>query len=414
MRPATARRPPAALNGDWYPRVLPAGIDVSSHLLVTADGSATRGWLYTPPRARSVITVMHPRADASRHYLIPDLLKAGFAVWAQTGRGGGSDLSLVHESALLDIAAGMTFLRGLGFDQIAALGNSGGASLYTFYVQQALRDPAGRVTLTPAGRPSGLDTADLPAPDAVVYLAPHPGQGALLLECIDPSVTDEDDALSVDPALDPFDPANGFAEPPASASYTAEFLQRYRAAQRARVARIDDRARALIERRGAARARHKRSGAAADLRLSTHMPVVTVHRTDADPRTVDLSLDPSDRRYGSVFGVRPDVTNYGLVGFGRTTTPEAWLSTWSGLSSNAEMARTAPEMTLPCLVVEYTGDNCVFPAQVRAIHDALGAADKTHVRVRGDHFGGPLQDDGPEASGQAGTVVTGWLRDRLG
>jgi hypothetical protein len=60
-----------------------------------------------------------------------------------------------------------------------------------------------------------------------------------------------------------------------------------------------------------------------------------VFRTDADPRTVDLSLDPNERPYGSVFGQRPELIDYGLVGFGRLTTPEAWLSTWSGLASRA-------------------------------------------------------------------------------
>ncbi|WP_283139237.1 alpha/beta hydrolase family protein [Rhizohabitans arisaemae] len=409
----SVRRPPA-LSGDWYPEQPPAGTDISSHLLLTADGSATRGWLYAPPKARAAVTVMHPRADAARHHLIPHLLRAGFAVWAQTGRGAGTDLQLIHETALLDVAAGMRFLRDRGYGRIAALGNSGGASLYTYYVQQALRDPAKRITVTPGGRPSGLDTAELPAPDAVAYLAPHPGQGALLLGCIDPSVTDEDDPLSADPALDPFNPANGFAPAPESSAYDPAFLARYRQAQRDRVARIDAHARALIQTRLAARARHKSTGDVADLRLATHMPVVTVHRTDADPRTVDLSLDPSDRRYGSVFGPRPDIVNYGLSGFGRRTTPEAWLSTWSGLSSNAEMARTAPEMKLPTIVVEYTGDNCVFPTQVAAITDSLGAADKSHVRIRGDHFGGPLPGDGPEVPAQAKTVVTDWLRDRLG
>ncbi|PZG41055.1 alpha/beta hydrolase [Spongiactinospora gelatinilytica] len=406
-------RTPAEFNGDWYPRDLPPGVEVSSHLLPTGDGAATRGWLYTPRAATAVVAVMHPRADASRHYLIPDLLDAGLAVWAQTGRGGGGDLRLVHESALLDIAAGLTFLRKRGFGGVGALGNSGGASLYTFYVQQSLRDPASRIARTPGGRPSGLPEADLPPLDAVAYLAPHPGQGALLLECIDPSVTDETDPLSADPALDLFDPANGFAAPPASSAYTPEFVQRYRAAQRARVARIDAAARALIDRRLAARTRYKRSGADADLRAATHMPVVTVHRTDADPRTVDLSLDPSDRRYGSVFGPRPHVVNYGLIGFGRMTTPEAWLSTWSGLSSNAAMAATAPEMTLPCLLVEYTGDNCVFPAQIRAVYDALGSTDKAHLRVRGDHFGRALDGDGPEVPARARTAVAAWLRDRL-
>jgi hypothetical protein len=36
-----------------------------------------------------------------------------------------------------------------------------------------------------------------------------------------------------------------------------------------------------------------------------------------DPCTVDLSLDPSERPHGSLFGKRPDLINYGLTGFGR-------------------------------------------------------------------------------------------------
>ncbi len=49
-------------------------------------------------------------------------------------------------------------------------------------------------------------------------------------------------------------------------------------------------------------------------------------------------LDPSDRAYGSLWGTRPDWINYGAVGFGRVVSPEAWLSTWSALSSNATVA----------------------------------------------------------------------------
>ena len=51
---------------------------------------------------------------------------------------------------------------------------------------------------------------------AVVFVSPHPGQGVLLMNGLDPSVTDEDDAFSCDPALDPFDPGNGFRRPPQS------------------------------------------------------------------------------------------------------------------------------------------------------------------------------------------------------
>ena len=55
---------------------------------------------------------------------------------------------------------------------------------------------------------------------------------------------------------------------------------------------------------------------------------------------MDLSIDPSKRGYGSLWGVRPDWINYGAVGFGRMVAPEAWLSTWSALASRAEISET--------------------------------------------------------------------------
>ena len=65
----------------------------------------------------------------------------------------------------------------------------------------------------PVYQPSTLNGARLqadPIADGAVFLAPHPGQGRLLLACIDPSVADEADPLSVVPELDPFNAANGF------------------------------------------------------------------------------------------------------------------------------------------------------------------------------------------------------------
>ncbi len=407
--PVRASRSP---NGDWYPAALPARTSVLSQLLFTSDGAATRGTLYHIPGASSVVAIMHPRSDASRHYLIPALLEAGFSVWTQLGRSGSGDLQLVHELALLDIATGMEFLRERGYDNVICLGNSGGASLYSFYIDQATRRPDDRILVTPGGRASGLEHALMPDVDGVVYVAPHPGQGALLLECIDPSVVDEQDPLSVQPELDLFNPDNGFVSAPDSSSYSAHFLARYRSAQRERVARIDAYARECIEGRRAARARFERHGQLDDQRAATYLPVVNVARTDADPRTVDLSLDPSDRGYGSVFGHRPHVTNYGLIGFGRMTTPEAWLSTWSGLSSNAQLARTAASIRCPALVVQYTGDKCVFPSQTARIAADLGSADKTNVQVSADHFGKPIGSGVPHED--AAPLIQQWLQARFG
>ena len=178
---------------------------------------------------------MHPRQDLTHHPLIPLLLQAGAVVWTQHTRSASNDLTLVHEEAILDAAVGLVYLRERGFGSIVTLGHSGGGTLYAFYFEQAGLAPAERIATTPGGRPAKLADAEMPLADGAIFLAPHPGQGQLLLACIDPSVGDEQDPMSVVPDLDPFSPANGFAEPPASSAYTEEFLGRYRTAQRDRI-----------------------------------------------------------------------------------------------------------------------------------------------------------------------------------
>ena len=390
----------------------PAATVTSVHELTTADGATVRGVLATVPGARTVVCLMHPRQDVTHHALVPHLLRAGAAVWTQHTRSVNNDLTLVHEQALLDVAAGMVFLREQGFDAIVPLGHSGGGTLFAFYLEQAGLAGADRIATTPGGRPTKLADAAMPMTDGVVFLAPHPGQGRLLLSCIDPSVADETDPLATVPELDAFDPRNGFAEPPTSSSYSPAFLAEYRAAQRARVARIDARAREHLARTAEARAAHKRTGAAPDRRRALAPHILTVFRTDADPRTVDLSLDPSERPYGSLFGARPDLINYGQVGFGRLTTPEAWLSTWSGLSSNADFVRCAPGVTVPTLFVELTGDQAAFPSDSRRMVAALGTDDLTHVRVRGTHFGGAIAAGEPTGNELAAAEIGTWLGER--
>jgi hypothetical protein len=389
----------------------PASTVTSVHELTTADGATVHGVLSTVAGARTVVSLTHPRQDLTHHPLVPLLLQAGTAVWTQHTRSVNNDLNLVHEQALLDVAAGQVFLREQGFDAVVALGHSGGGTLFAYYCEQAALPD--RVATTPGGRPARLAEAEMPLPDGVVFLAPHPGQGKLLLACIDPSVADEADPMSVVPELDPFNPANGFAEPPASSSYTPEFLHRYRAAQRDRVARIDAVAHAHLARAAEARAAFKVDGRSSDRRRSLAPRVLTVFRTDADPRTVDLTLDPSERPYGSLFGKRPDLINYGLVGFGRLATPEAWLSTWSGLSSYADFVRCAPGVKVPTLYIELTGDQAAFPADTHRMIDALGAADVTTAKVRGLHFGAAITDGETTGNELAAAEITEWLGKRF-
>ncbi|TMV10778.1 alpha/beta hydrolase [Arenibacterium halophilum] len=403
-------RPLAGLRGaQWDPDRLPSDMRASVHTLTTTDGANVTGYLYRCGGETAVAVLMHPREILATHYLVPELLEAGIAVWVQGSRAAGNDLRLEHELALLDVDAGTSFLAGRGYEKQVLVGNSGGGGLFAYYAEQASLAPEARQVRTPAGRPVKLSEAPMIAPDAMIFVAPHPGQGVLLMNSLDPSVTDETDPVSLDPSLFPFSKANGFTSD--GASYTPEFVARYRAAQHARVERIDATALALVRARQDAR---KAGAEDTGARLTAGWQAIfTVPRTDADLRNWDLSLDPTDRTLGSLWGRDPFKTNMNGVGFGKVCTPESWLSTWSGLRSKANVLRCAPAIRQPTLVIRYTADACVFPEDLNEIFEALGASDKELHAVRGTHHGQPL---GPgEDSGQAvaGAIIRDWLGQRL-
>jgi hypothetical protein len=376
------------------PAPIPAGTEISLHHVRTIDGANIKGTLFHPPGATTCVTVIHPRLDMSGHPMIGLLLKAGVAVWSQGMRAVGTDHTLVHEQALLDVAAGYAIPRGR-YDRLVPLAHSGGGTLNAFYLWQATAAPEDRIARTPAGRPTRLAEAQMPLPDGVVFLAAHPGQGEVMLQGIDPSVFDEADPL-------------GFREPPESAGYTPEFLTRYRAAQRGRISRLDVLARQWVARREAARARFKETGDVADRRAALAPRFLIVNRTEADPRYVDLSLDPNDRPYGSLHGPYPHLINYGTVGFGRICSPDAWLSTWSGLSTNASFAKAAPHVTLPTLYLEFSGDQTLLPADADKLYDAISAPDKERGIIPGLHFGAALPGHRPGIE-LAADAVLDWL-----
>lgn len=406
----------AGMRGaSWDAQLMKRPYQMVPYALGTADGQRTLGFLFTATgKEKTVVSLMHPREMAITHYLVPFVLDAGCACWVQGPRSIGNDLRLEHEIALFDVAAGMSHLRDLGYEKIVLLGNSGGAGLYTFYNQQALTPREQRIARTPGGRPTHLGELHMPEVDGFILVSPHPGQGKLLMSGIDPSVIDEDDPMQTDSTLDPFAAINGFDAESGKGSYAPAFIERYRAAQAERVARIDARATAMLRAKHDARQRVKSGPATdADRRLAAHAPIFEVWRTDADLRSWDISIDPSDRKTGSLWGKDPFVSNWGSVGFGRVVTPESWLSTWSGLSSNAALDKTIGTLHQPTLLLEYTGDQCTFPADIRAIYEQIPAQHKQHIRVRGNHHGMALSRDEEPGQRIAGRHIVNWLRESM-
>lgn len=381
---------------------LPEGTRTTTIPFKAADGVPSRGVLYQRGGERTVVCFSHPRADMSQHYLIPFLLEAGYAAYAHQCRGLNNDVDCEHEKIIQDLAAGFTHLRReRAFEKLVLVGNSGGGGLFTFYQEQAGTAPPGRLTTTAAGDPLDLNAIEMPAADGLVMMATHPGEGALMLSVIDPSVVNEDDPLSIDPALDMYNPANGYREGPESSRYSAEFLERYRAAQRARVDRLDAKARGWIAENRFYAARMA-DPAFKDLpqeeqhfirRRAVAGRYMIIYRTEANPAYCDLSLHgwESKRAVGSVATTDPLRGNYAPGGFSRYITPRAWLSSWS-ISSRANVLRNLRSIRVPLFMLAYRGDNVCFPDDNREQVEACPSTDKEMKFIDGDHYGLPLYE----------------------
>ena len=137
---------------------------------------------------------------------------------------------------------------------------------------------------------------------------------------------------------------------------------------------------------------------------------------DLPVSALDPTLDPSNRGYGCLLSERPDLMNFQLTGFGRVQTPDAWLSTWSGLSSNANLLKNGHTITEPVVVVNAGRDMDVYPqTHSRAIFDALASQDKTYVNFPDAlHYFEPGEGEADNAGALAQmALLLPWLQARV-
>lgn len=321
-------------------------------------GSHACQGIYHAPDGRRPPTAFiatHYDIDFSEHYLA-GLLAArgyGFLGWNTRFRGLGTYFGLA--TAVADIGAGVRWLRDeAGAERVVVVGNSGGASLMG------------------AAQATGTEPGDL-----FISLNAHPGRPDVLTAWFDPSVTDERDPRSRDPELDMFS---------RDRPYDDGFVARYRAAQVERNHRITEWAKTELERVPGDR-------------------VFTVHRTWADLRFLDLSLDPSDREPGCYAG-DPQRANEGPFGIARTCTCRTWLDMWSLSDSSCRAEPHLAKIDVPALVVQSTHDQGCFPSDAQAIFDALASDDKQLRFLPGKHY---FEDQGRDA---VADLIAAWVDAR--
>lgn len=336
-------------------------------------------------QASCLLVYMHP---ASTLQLLPvprAMAQAGVDVLCAGSRYARNDTPLIMENVALDLGAYLRHAREVwGYERIVLAGWSGGGSLSAFY--QSLAE-APRITETPAGDP--VDLSGLPPADGLIYHAAHLSRADVLSEFIDPSVLDESDPDVRDVELDLYDPRNPNRPP-----YNADYVRQFRDAQLDRLRRRTAYVRATLERV------RREDGPAAERGLLTH-------RTMADPRWLDATIDPNDRTIGHCFLGEPRAANLAPAGVARYSTLRAWLSQWSIDDTQTRADQTITHVRVPLLAIENSADDAVPQPHVRRVFDAC-PADKRFELIEGaNHY----YTEQPEHLADVVSRTVRWLRD---
>lgn len=332
----------------------------------SAHGNVNLEGLRFTPRGRpgkTLLVYMHP---ASTLQLLPmprAMAERGMHVLCAGSRYARNDTALIMENVLLDFGAYVRHARDIwGYEKIVLAGWSGGGSLSILYQAQAERPS---IVTTPAGDPVDIRGARLPMADAVFFQAAHISRAVMLVDAIDPSVIDENDPSRRNAELDLYDSRN-----PNQPPYSADFIAAFRKAQYARMTRRTDWVREQLD------ALRRRGGKEMERGFVTH-------RTLAEPRYLDATLDPNDRPIGTCFLGDPETVNSGPVGLARFSTLRSWLSQWSVDDTHAHAERCAPHISVPLLAIENSADDAVPGPHTRRVFEAAGSRDKTFEVVRG-------------------------------
>jgi hypothetical protein len=198
--------------------------------------------LYKPdsgPAPHVAFVLAHRTANYLNHIGCREFSARGYLTLCFNTRFQNNEAAVRWEETPLDVKAAVDFARSQpGITKVILFGHSGGGPLMSFY--QAVAETGLAYCQAPDKLVKcGNDLNGLKPADAIVFADAHAGNPAQTLRSLNPSVTIEGGKRRVDPALDPFDPKNGY-NPNGSSHYSKDFQDRYFAAQAKRMNALID------------------------------------------------------------------------------------------------------------------------------------------------------------------------------
>ena len=219
VSPAFSAAPPPSGNYPYTTTYIPLG-------------SGVPGLLYQPtvatPTSHIGVFVTHFTNDYFQFIGVTELAKRGYTVLAannsstKSGFTGDTDLDKI----LVEAGYGVKYLKTKvpGVTKVVLLGHSGGGVVMSSY--QTIAENGVSICKGPEKIVPCPDTLkDLTPADGVMLLDSNLGIPGMFLFSLDPSVSNEN-AQVANPALDLFNPKNGF-NPAGSSNYSEQFIREY-------------------------------------------------------------------------------------------------------------------------------------------------------------------------------------------
>jgi len=194
--------------------------------------------LYEPvtpgDKSQVAVLLMDPEKDYLADPVCADLSKRGYRVLCANSDVVKTQFSrdITMDGIMADVGSGVAYLRQYpGVRKVVLLGHGEGGALMSAYQNvaenglKACRGPEKIIKCSD-------DVAHLIPADGVMLIDSDWGPAAMMLFSQDPAVLNEEGGQLLNPAMDMYNPANGFK--PAGSSYSGEFIRKFFSAEEKR------------------------------------------------------------------------------------------------------------------------------------------------------------------------------------